>query len=247
AYRQYLSLNPPEDKASAVRAKLAEVEVRQEVATSQEQRASLESHGPGSAGFALSYSPVFRPKAASDLVNDGGISSALGIHAHIGSFYMGVRFGGGDLATTIQAPPPGTDNEATATFSNVTLNSQSFFGADFGFQIGLNELYRSLGPVQLFVPIQSGFAIHTLKAEAVDRSFIGFAWDFATGIGATVYTSSVFNFELTALYHLSPQLVKAHESESQVGVRKLDGSETTSSLGGFELKLGLKLLFGNAD
>jgi hypothetical protein len=75
AYRTYLGLNPPEDKAAAVRSRLAEVEIRADKDQKKTATENEERYGSNSPGVFFTFAPVYHPSTSSVL--NGTVSSNI--------------------------------------------------------------------------------------------------------------------------------------------------------------------------
>src|SRR6185312_3685964 len=67
AYHKYLDLNPPKEKADAVRGKLADLEIRSSKQQHEADVQHQEMYGPRSPGVFFAYAPVYNPSTSSVL------------------------------------------------------------------------------------------------------------------------------------------------------------------------------------
>lgn len=112
-----------------------------------------------------------------------------------------------------------------------------------GFDLPLNAPHEWLGPFQLIAPLKAAFAIGSIKADS--DQYIGMTFEGSVGLGARLYTSTLFRPAISASYHFGLPFVDFTQTTTGNGIIQNSNGETIKlGLSGFELRVELALLFG---
>ena len=256
AFRAYLDRKPPEDKAAAVRARVAELELGRDQRQKAAEEASRAQYGTSTPGFGFGYSPVLDVKLRSDAeALKSSISSSFDVQFGPGWFALGFRYGSGTTPSLIahNETTSTTTKVMTVTDTLVTDAPHKFYEMYLSSAIPLNEPYGKLGLFQVFVPIVLGLPWNTVSAAG--KSYSNMGLDLATGLGVRLYTKSFFSANLTGLYHfvsvasgLSSKDQKNTTAASYVNVlQTAHKANLRTEFAGFELRLGVTILISGGS
>ena len=236
AYHKYLDLNPPADKAQAVREKLAKLEVRSAQQKHEEDVQNEEMYGPRSTGIFLSYAPIYNPSTSSVLGGNVHSNYQLGFEVH--RFIVGLQYDSGTVPSLLA---PNSAGQYVAS-GPATLKTYILF---FELNPILTEPFKdSTGPFSIYVPIHIGAFDNSVNvgSGAGSGTYSNFGLEVATGLGVEWYSRSPFKLGATALYHQGWGM-----SGLSNGSNNLENNSGTVAYGGnvgFELKFTVAYLFG---
>lgn len=239
-YHKYLELNPPADKAEAVRSRLADVETRNEKAKKDSTTENQERYGSKSNGIYVSYSPYYKPSTSE--VTGGDVNSNYHLGGQFGRMAVGLMYDGGNVQTFKALPATGT----STTYQTVGPAKLATYELYFGYNFDLIEPYTTTGPFSFFIPIQFGTFTNNLKLNDGSRNFSNFGMEAASGLGVQWYSRSPISLSLTALYHWGIGLWDLSDSSGSGtdGIENSSGDPVHGGNVGPEVRLTLTYLFG---
>lgn len=241
AYRHYLDLNPPNDKAEAVRQRLAEVETRAEKAQKEDASENQERYGTRSNGAYFAFSPYYQPSTST--VSGGNVNSDFHLGLQFQHLNLGIMSDSGTVPS-FQAAADGASG-ANLTYQKLGPAQLSTYDLYFEYNIILNEPYTSsLGPFALFIPVHFGIFTNTLKLSNGSRSFSNTGAEGAAGLGVQWFNRSPFSLSLTALYHSGIGFTDLEEDANSQGIQTTAGAPIHGGNAGPEVRLTLTYLFG---
>jgi len=242
AYHKYLDMNPPQEKAQAVRNKLADLEIR---STKQKHEADAEheeTYGPRSSGVFFAYAPIYNPSTSSVL--GGNVTHNYQFGFEINRVIMGLQYDSGTIPSLL-APNNNGNNYVSA--GPAALSTYILF---FELNPIITEPFtESTGPFSIYVPIHIGTFVNSVTVDsgvgAGTYSNLGF--ELGTGLGVEWYSRSPFKLGATALYHQGwgySGLIN-NSSTTQNSLENKSGTIAYGGNVGFEFKLTVTYLFGH--
>jgi tetratricopeptide (TPR) repeat protein len=242
AFNKYLSLNPPADKATAVRQRIAELELRLEKFRADEaakKAAEAEDHarrtGPQGVGFLFGFSSFKPALTQSDDLNST-MSSTFDLGFRFSFVDVGFQFGGGDVdQITVKRQ---TNNQVVGTFTKGKHTFMEFYTRS---HIALKEPQGGVAGSAFYIPILLGGFMNNAK---FDKLYGNIGFDLGTGVQYRFYTGSNFVFDLMGLYHLGLPFWKFQNSDAEIlEVYNKNGNRVNGSISGLELRGGVTILF----
>ncbi len=242
AFQRVLDLEPSGPLARAVSVTLPALKVKGDAELKYK-------YGPDSSGVFLGYSPSAGIAAARQI--DSSATSSVEGGFRLGKFQVGFRYASGDVSK-IYAPQPGT--AYTSTAPNYLLNASG--GSHTFKELYVNALlpvldpYGKAGGLQLNIPLFFGGFINSLEmksgvtANGSGKTFGNIGWDFATGLHAMYYTKSPFAVELSGMYHFGFPFWDIRQDGNSEGIQGPNHERVSGGTTGFEVALGLDILFG---
>jgi hypothetical protein len=237
AYRKYLDLNPPADKAAAVRDRLATVELRSQKSTREESTSNEEKYGPEAFGIYFAFSPVYDPSTASKL--DSSLKTNFQLGVEFSHLLVGGSYSSGSV-THFLAPQEGQANPTYTSVGPATLKIWEFY---LEYDIPLNQPFGSLGPFVFSIPIHLGGYITSLPLNDGSRTFGNMALDGAFGVQAQYFTRTPFVVSAAALWHSGLYLTQVEEDSLSQPIKDTAGDQVTGGNAGFEFRLTVSFLF----
>ena len=189
--------------------------------------------------FFIGISPLFLPKVGSaDRLNTGNITSFdIGVETKE-TILFGLRYAHATI------PSLQVYNPLTFITSNYLNASLIIIEPFLGFNLPLNRPHTTFGPIQLYIPVNVGLAVVSISAPSDTDTYKGLSLDTSLGLGARLYTKSIFRADLSVLYHFGFPIEKITSDTSPTNnVQSPTGETMKSSLTGFEVRLGISLLF----
>ena len=238
AYHKYLDLNPPKEKADAVRGKLATLKFDR---TKQQQEADVlhqEMYGPRSPGVFFAYAPVYNPSTSSVLGGDVKNNYQLGFE--VNRVIMGLQYDSGTIPSLL------TPNSTGGTYIAAGPANLKTYILFFELNPILTEPFKdSTGAFSFYIPIHLGTFYNSVDVPSGVNSgtYSNFGLEVASGLGVEWYSRSPFKIGATALYHQGwgfSGLVNG----AQNSLENTSGSIAYGGNVGFEFKITLTYLFG---
>lgn len=238
AYHKYLDLNPPQEKAEAVRGKLADLEIR---STKQKKEADVqheEMYGPRSPGVFFAYAPVYNPSTSTVL--GGDVKSNYQFGFEFNRVIMGLQYDSGNIPSLLT---PNTDGKTYTAAGPASLKTYILF-----FEINpiLTEPFKdSTGAFSFYIPIHLGTFYNSVNVPTGVNSgnYSNFGFEVASGLGVEWYSRSPFKLGATALYHQGWGL-SGLVNDAQNPLENTSGTVAYGGNVGFEFKITLTYLFG---
>ncbi|OFZ21264.1 MAG: hypothetical protein A2X94_07360 [Bdellovibrionales bacterium GWB1_55_8] len=190
-------------------------------------------------GYSAAYHPQF---AGSDRFNTGNVSVLEGGVEAKDQVKIGLRYAKTTVPSLEIYDPA---DFLTSYYPNASLNVIGLF---VGFDIPLNQPYGKLGLIQLFLPINAGTAL--VSVDAGDSAFKAVSLDSSLGLGARIYTESLFRADISALYHFGFPLTTFTDiapSTSDTKIFNSAGQTMKAGLSGFEIRLGFSFIFSDSE
>ena len=240
AYHKYLELNPPADKASAVRNRLVEVETRNEKVKKQAIAENQERYGSRSNGLFLAYSPLYKPSTSE--VTGGDVSSSYQFGGQFNRMAIGLMNDTGNVKTFKALPATGN----STTYQSVGPAKLSTWDLYFEFNYNLTEPYTTTGQFSFYIPIHFGAFTNSLKLNDGSRTFSNMGMEGASGIGVQWFNRSPITLSLTGLYHWGVGLwdLTDDSGSGTNGIQTSSGDPVHGGNVGPEVRLTLTYLFG---
>jgi hypothetical protein len=239
AYRTYLGLNPPEDKAAAVRSRLAEVEIR---ADKDQKRTSVENeerYGSNSPGIFFTFSPVYHPSTSSVL--NGTVSNNFQGGFQFNHLLIGGLYSTGTIPS-LRAPTEG--QPAPATFTTVGPATLKILETYIDYNIPVTDSFEKTGPFSLFIPVHMGIYFNSMNLNNSTRSFGNISGDFAAGVGVEWFNRTPFTIGVSGLFHYGLPFTGIEEDSQSQAIQTMAGDDVTGGNSCFEFRITLKYLFG---
>jgi tetratricopeptide (TPR) repeat protein len=242
AYHKYLDLNPPKEKADAVRGKLADLEIRSTKQQNEVKAEHEETYGPRSSGIFFAYAPVYNPSTSSVL--GGDVSSNIQFGIEINRVIAGLQYDSGNIPKLL-AP---NSSDVYIAAGPASLKTYILF---FEFNPILTEPFKdSTGPFSFYIPIHLGAFVNSIGIDkgVAAGTYSNLGMELASGIGAEWYSRSPFKLGATALYHYGWGM-SGFTNSSSTSQKELENTSGTVPYGGnvgFEFKLTVTYLFGHA-
>ena len=190
-------------------------------------------------GYSAAYQPQF---TKTDRLNSGSFSVLEGGVEAADHIKVGLRYSTAPVPSLeIYDPTAFT----TTYFPNASLSVMNLL---VGFDFPLNEPHQKLGPIQFFLPINAGVTL--VSIDAGEANFKAVSFDSALGLGARIYTHSLFRFDVSTLYHFGLPLTPftgGTTSSPDMKVFSPGGKSMKAGLSGFELRLGVAFLFPDSQ
>jgi tetratricopeptide (TPR) repeat protein len=243
AFNKYLALNPPVDKATAVRQRIAEVELRldkQKAEANAKAEAAAEERakrvGPGGSGIYFAISPTYKPGITSSDDLGSSMDKSFDFGFRFGFVDWGFKFGSGDIPGIIVRKEK--DNSLVGTY---TKGKHNLYEMYFRFGIPLSEPQAGQAGHSFLIPIHMGMFMNNAK---FNKTYGNIGFDFGSGLQYRYYTGSSFVFDVSALYYLGLPFWKIQNADSEIlAVYNLNGDRAKGSMSGSELRAGITLLF----
>ena len=239
AFRKYLSMNPPEEKAKEVRQRIADLEVAKESqAKTEDAEAGQKAVDMSSPGFGFWYSPKHTVAGGDDDLKSE-ITTSFGTGLTSPNFTAGFRYASGTIPAAMLRRKGQPD-------TIVTNLSHKIYELEFAYTPIVINPYTSLGPVSIGIPIYFGMPL--FNVEGGGASVTGMGYEAATGVSARWHTRAGIVPEFIALYHIgSVQLMSLHTDKDE-NFRLVSGAEAPNSFRGFEFRIALNFwLWGKTD
>ncbi|MEK7357531.1 MAG: hypothetical protein AAB250_13850, partial [Bdellovibrionota bacterium] len=232
AYAKYLSLSPAVEKRPLVQQRLTELETKLD-------RDHRYKWGTRSAGLILGYSPSFQATSTTEIKGD--MSTAMDLGLRFDRFQFGFKKAVGKAGafrapTTTAANPPYAAVAAGARHVIEEVYIQTNFDLT-------SEPERK--SIVWSIPLYMAGVANSIRTESTpEKHYVNFGMDIASGISANLYTKSAFSFDITALYHLGIPFGEMASNEEKAPIKTTAGETISGSTTAFEVRLGLKILFG---
>ena len=192
AYQNYLDLNPPKDKAEAVRQRLAEVEVRAQRTVQKKIKKSQERYGLKSNGVYFAFAPIYQPSTSTVL--NGNVNSNYQLGLQIQQINFGVMYDGGSVGQ-MRVPTGGSSYKIGGP---ANLSTWTFY---LEYNYVLTDPFTTMGPFSLYIPAHLGFFDNSLRMSDGSNTFSNMGAEVASGIGVQWYSRTPIVIGLSALYH----------------------------------------------
>lgn len=232
AFRKYLSLNPPADKAAAVRSRIAEMEVAADKKTKSDETAKTARYGKRGKGPILGFSPLYKPNVSVPTQLGHGISSGL-----IAGWRMD------DMGSLIfrysSGLVPALDIPSGSTTINATNLPAKLFSFGLDINITLNDPFEKLGGFQFFIPVSLSIFANWITHSSGLLTNIG--GDLGSGAGVRYYTGTFIVVDAVFLYHLSLPLMNI-SSGSNSATNPTTGLNIHGGVNGPELRFSVTFL-----
>jgi hypothetical protein len=240
AYHKYLDLNPPAEKAEAVRSRLAEVETRSEKVKQEVSAENQERYGSRSNGLYIAYAPLYKPSTSE--VTGGDVHSAYHLGGQFNRMGVGIMTDSGTVKEFKALPATGN----STVYQKVGPAKLTTWDLYFEFNINLTEPYTSTGQFSFFVPLHMGVFTNSLKLNDGSRTFSNFGMEGASGLGVQWFNRSPITLSLTGLYHWGVGFGDLADTSgtSTNGIQNSAGSPVHGGNVGPELRITLTYLLG---
>ncbi len=240
AYHKYLDLNPPADKAAAVRSRLAEVETRNEKFKKEVIAENQERYGSRSNGIYLAYAPLYKPSTSE--VTGGDVSSSFPFGGQFTRMAFVLMNDSGNVKTFKALPASGT----STIYQNVGPAKLTTWELYFEFNCNLTEPYTTTGQFSFYIPIHFGTFMNSLKLNDGSRNFSNMGMEGASGIGVQWFNRSPITLSLTGLYHWGVGLwdLTDDSGSGTNGIQNSSGDPVHGGNVGPEVRVTLTYLFG---
>lgn len=243
AFNKYLALNPPDDKAAAVRQRLAELEVRldkQKKIEEDEAKAAAKKKadrfGPRGSGFFVASSPSYKPNISTDDDLNSTMSGAYEFGFRVSLVDVGLRLGSGTVARVT------VNNDKNAFLRTETNGKHSMWELFTNINIPVNEPEEGKAGLQFLIPIHVGLYMNNIAFTA--KTYWNMGATLGSGGQLRYYTGSHLVFDVMALYSLALPMTAIQNNDALIEtVYNAKGNKAEGSLTGFELKAGLTILF----
>jgi len=240
AYRRYLELNPPAEKATAVRQRLAEVELRSEKVEKETSKQNQERYGSRSDGAYIAFAPLYHPSTSS--VMSGDVSNNFQFGVQLQHLNIGLMYDSGTIPAFLAAPSGASG--AAAIYRTLGPASLKTYTLYLEYNIMLTEPFVSTGPFAIFIPIHGGVFTNKLALTDGTRNFSNLGAEAAAGLGVQWYNRSPLSLGLTALYHWGVGITDLEEDSNSQGIQNVAGQPVHGGNVGFEIRFTLTFLFG---
>ncbi len=236
AYKKYLDLHPPSDKAEAVRQRLAQVEVRAERARQKETTKKQQRYGLRSNGVYFAFAPIYEPSTSTVL--SGNVNSNYQLGLQLQQINLGVMYDGGSVSQL--RVPAGGSSYKTAGPAN--LATWTFY-AEYNYI--LTNPFTTTGPFSIYIPAHLGFFTNTLRLSDGSNSYSNMGAEVGTGIGVQWYSRTPLAIGMAALYHQGVGFENLTSStNTSQGVENMSGVLAHGGNVGPEIRLIFTYLFG---
>ncbi len=235
AYKHYLALNPPEDKAAAVRQRLAEVEVREQKSDEKKLTKSQEHYGLKSNGVFFAFAPIYQPSTSTVL--NGNVNSNYQFGLQLQQMNIGIMYDGGSVSQ-MRVPTGGSSYKigGPANLSTWTMYLE--------YNYILTAPFTTMGPFSIYIPAHLGFFENSLRLSDGSNSFSNIGAEVATGIGTQWYSRTPIVIGLSALYHQGVGFENLTSgSNTTEGVENTSGTIAHGGNVGPEIRLTFTYLF----
>jgi hypothetical protein len=240
AYHKYLDLNPPADKADAVRSRLAEVETRHEKAQKEEVAENQERYGSRSNGLFLAYAPLYKPSTSE--VTGAGVSSNYQLGGQFNRMIVGIMTDSGTVNEFKALPATGT----STVYQKVGPGKLTTWDLYFEYNFNLTEPYTSTGQFSFYIPLHFGVFTNSLKLTDGSRNFTNMGMEGASGIGVQWFNRSPITLSLTGLYHWGVGFgdLTDNSGSGTNGIQNSSGDPVHGGNAGPEVRVTLTYLLG---
>lgn len=240
AYHKYLDLNPPADKADAVRVRLADVETRHEKVKKEISAENQERYGTRSNGLYMAFAPFYKPSTSN--VTGGDVSSNYQFGGQFQRMIVGIMYDNGNVTEFKALPATGT----STVYQKVGPAKLTTWDLYFEFNLNLTEPFTTTGPFSFYVPLHFGMFTNSLKLNDGTRNFTNFGMEGASGIGVQWFNRSPITLSLAGLYHWGVGIgdLTDNSGTSDQGIQNSSGDPVHGGNVGPEVRLTLTYLFG---
>ena len=231
AFRKYLSMNPPADKAAFVRSRVADLEVAAEKQEKSAKEAKETKYGRKAKGLILGFAPVYSTKLSGPNQLGHGASNAflLGIRMDDTSALL-LRYQGATIPVLTTSAP--TSNPGA---------SAKLMTIAFEYSITLNDPFDNFYGFQFFIPINLQGYLNWLTGST--NVYMNFGISAGVGAGVRYYTGGPAIFDLSFLYHSAMSFGAIEQAGTTDQVVNAAGKLVYGTPTGAELRLSATIVF----
>ena len=249
AFKTYLTLDPPADKAAAVKRRILELELRLDkekrakaeadaAKAAAEQAATkkeAERYGPLGNGLFLAYSPLYKPKVSTsgDLGSSVSSSFDVGFRIHLVDF--GLRYASGKVGRITAID----DKKVTSgPYLGGSHTLYELFGRIY---FALNDVPLGKAGFQALIPLHLGLFVNNVK---FNTTYWNAGLDAGTGLQLRFYTGTHVSFDLSGLYCFSLPINPIRNNDARfIYALNSSGAKIAGKIDGFDLRVGATILF----
>lgn len=249
AFTQFLALNPPADKAKAVKQRLVELEVRldkEKKTESETARAKLaaeqaaakaqaERYGPQGSGFIVGFSPVYKPQIGTTSDLNSTVSSSFDFGFRVQMIDFGLRYAKG---TVDHITVKDDKNGVLGSFVNGKHTLWDFYVSPY---IPLNDVALGKAGFQFLIPVHFNMYMNN---AVFDKTYWNMGLGLGSGCQVRYYTGSLIAFDLTGLYDFTFPVTPIQNNDAAIkSAYNAKGDKIAGKLDGFEVRAGIAILF----